>query len=168
MADGQGAIMTLRGKVLIVMLMAVAGVSFIPEAAQAHRFNAALFIPMSDQGRQFRDGFMLGTTMRDAHPDQESDGHLGGLDVYVSVFDIMSDETPQAIDIVVAIGPDERLSRIRNLFKGTKAALLLSPLTASPADQGYNAAMVLDAAVRAQGGVDDKASLQKHLGVAVN
>ena len=60
-------------------------------AAQAHSFNVLLLVPLSGPeagaGEQSRNGFMLATTERDAHPDQESDGHLGGLDVYVSTFD---------------------------------------------------------------------------------
>ena len=55
----------------------------------AHRFNVVLILPgsttESEQARHIRGGFMLATTERDSHPDQQSDGHLGGLDVYVNV-----------------------------------------------------------------------------------
>lgn len=69
-------------------LLAISG------AAQAHSFNVLLLLPLSgpdsEAGAQSRNGFMLATTERDSHPDQESDGHLGGLDVYVSTFDTES------------------------------------------------------------------------------
>lgn len=57
----------------------------------AHSFNLALLAtvsgPMAGPGKNARDGFMLATTERGSHPDQESDGHLGGLDVYVTLID---------------------------------------------------------------------------------
>ena len=53
----------------------------------AHSFNLGLVIPMSgpglDSGQQALDGFMLATTEQDGHPDETSDGHLGGLDSHV-------------------------------------------------------------------------------------
>jgi len=53
----------------------------------AHSFNLGLVIPMSgprvDTGQQALDGFMLATTEQDGHPDETSDGHLGGLDSHV-------------------------------------------------------------------------------------
>jgi hypothetical protein len=152
--------------------------------ALAHRFNVALVIPPSDMGRQFLQGFMLAATERDGHPDQESDGHLGGLDVYVTVSD---GKKAIAADIVAAFGPEPPLTLIGKLLDGTKAVLLppgRSPFSSpglpgvaafisayemkygtkptSQAAQGYNAARRIDAAVRAQGGLDDAASLRRN------
>ncbi len=83
--------------------------------AFAHSFNVMLIVPLSggqeEAGRQFVDGFMLATTERDAHANQESDGHLGGLDVYVSLLDAngsgqdMVLEHARQNDIDIAIGP---------------------------------------------------------------
>lgn len=76
------------------VLIGLAGAVWIAMsgAAEAHSFNALLILPLSGPaagaGEQARDGFMLATTERDSHPDEESDGHLGGLDVYVSVEDV--------------------------------------------------------------------------------
>ena len=78
------------------LLSALTGATLlaISGAAQAHRFSVLLLVPLSGPeagvGEQNRNGFMLATTERDAHPDQESDGHLGGVDVYVSTFDTES------------------------------------------------------------------------------
>ena len=75
------------------LLAALIGMIFLANsgAAQAHSFNVLLLLrlsgPDAEAGAQIRDGFMLATTERDSHPDQESDGHLGGLDVYVSMLD---------------------------------------------------------------------------------
>jgi len=53
----------------------------------AHSFNLGLIIPLSgsqfESGQQALDGFMLATTEEDSHPDETSDGHLGGLDSHV-------------------------------------------------------------------------------------
>ena len=167
--------------------------------ALAHRFNVALVIPLSNaasaQGRQIRDGFMLATKERDSHPDQESDGHLGGLDVYVTVIDELGDVGAEIgrvarrgeLDIVAAFGSETTLSLIGKFLDGKKVALLQpgqSPFArpdlpgvaafivayereyggrpTSHAAQGYNAARRIDAAVRAQGGVDDPASLRRN------
>lgn len=75
---------------------------------------------------------MLATKERDGHPDQESDGHLGGLDVYVSVIDgqgnvaadIRRIMTSGKVDIVAAFGPETTLSLIRKLLDDKKIALL--------------------------------------------
>ncbi len=62
-----------------------------PSGAAAHSFRAGLLLPFSGpsagEGKQILDGFMLATKERDAHPGTESDGHLGGLDVYLSRID---------------------------------------------------------------------------------
>lgn len=56
-------------------------------SVQAHSFNigfvTALSGPHAREGKQALDGFLLATGERDAHANEESDGHLGGLDVYV-------------------------------------------------------------------------------------
>ena len=104
--------------------------------ALAHGFNVALVIPLSNtataQGRQILDGFMLATAERDSHPGQESDGHLGGLDVYVTVFDEKGDVTADIervtaqgeVDIVAAFGSETTLSLVRKLLDRKKVALL--------------------------------------------
>ena len=178
----------------ILALIALSVLTISP--AFGHRFNVALVIAQSssamDRGLDIRNGFMLATTERDSHPDQESDGHLGGLDVYVTVIDKQEDIaagiqrlTGQGTaDIVAAFGPEKTLTMISNLLDGKNLALLLpgsSPFSNSElpavaafgaaykqeyggkptsyAAQGYNAARRIDKAVRAQGGVDDRASL---------
>ena len=163
-------------------------------SARAHRFHVALVIPLSSiaavQGHRFREGFVLATTERDGHPDEESDGHLGGLDVYIRAIDAQGDVRAELgrivsqgqADIVVAFGAEKTLPLIGKIIDGT-TAILLPPgqfayaesglpaefilayerkYGAAPslqAAQGYSAARRIDMAVRAQGGVDDTASL---------
>lgn len=90
-------------------------------AAAAHSFNVLLLLPLTgpdaDAGKQARRGFMLATRERDSHPGEESDGHLGGLDVYVSTADTgdPSAGRPQPADgeafaVVVALDPTRDLS----------------------------------------------------------
>ena len=56
-------------------------------SVQAHRFNLGFFTALSGpharEGKQALDGFLLATGERDDHAGEESDGYLGGLDVYV-------------------------------------------------------------------------------------
>ena len=63
----------------------------------AHSFNLGLVIPMSGPdaraGQQMLDGFLLATTEEDSHPDETSDGHLGGLDSHVLKVDSGADSS---------------------------------------------------------------------------
>ena len=127
--------MKIRHKLAFLVLAAEITLAVNP--AFAHRFNVALVIALpngaSVQGHQIRDGFMLATSERDRHPDQESDGHLGGLDVYVSVIDGQEDigadiaraVTLGQVDIVAAFGSEETLSQVCELLDGKGVALLL-------------------------------------------
>ena len=188
--------MTIRNNAALLFLALIAQIGLTINPAFGHRFNVALVIPQSnataEQGRQIRNGFMLATTERDSHPDQESDGHLGGLDVYVTVIDEQGDITADIgriaeqgeTDIVAAFGSEKMLTLIATILDGKNVALLLpdhSPFSKSDlpavaafgsafereyggapssyAAQGYNAARRIDMAVRAQGGVEDRASL---------
>ena len=184
-------------KTVVLLFMAmIAAIALTINPALAHRFDVALVMPPSDdasaQGRQILEGFMLATAERDSHPGQDSDGHLGGLDVYVTVIDGTGDVAAEIgrlaalgeVDIVAAFGPETTLPPIRRRLDDNKVALLVpgqSPFAradlpavaafvsayegeyggrpSSHAGQGYNAARRIDAAVRAQGGVNDTASL---------
>lgn len=116
---------------LIVLLLLGTNQAF------AHRFNIALILPLSgtqiELGTQYRDGFFLATTQRDAHLNETSDGHLGGLDSYISIIDAGGDIDSQIrtiisenkIDIVVAdFTPAPILSEISSLLQQANIALL--------------------------------------------
>ncbi len=66
-------------------------------AVWAHSFNLGFIIPLSgprlESGQQALDGFLLATTEEDGHPDETSDGHLGGLDSHVLKVDSGTDST---------------------------------------------------------------------------
>lgn len=73
---------TLIGFFLLAVLAAIT-----PGAAVAHSFTVVLVGPFSGpdatRAKQMLDGFLLATREQDAHADEEADGHLGGLDVYI-------------------------------------------------------------------------------------
>jgi len=163
-----------------LILAIVAAITLAADPAVAHRFNVTLVIPFSGDiaahGGQFREGFMLATTERDSHPDQVSDGHLGGLDVYVRTIDARGDIRAELgrrwADIVVMLGSRETMFVIETVLQGAKAVLLPpgQPPFAKPAGlelsflalRGYNAARRIDRAVRAQGGIADSAALRRN------
>ena len=189
------------------ILAAMAAILLSVNFAKAHSFNVALLIgqsgPAANDDDQIRDGFLLATKERDGHPDEESDGHLGGLDVYLFVAAARDDPVAGAqalldqvtIEILAVIGPSVSIETIRPLTARSQTILLApgqTPFPAStattaaiqasavrafidafqeeygyapalPAAQGYNAARRIDAAVRAQGGVSDKAALRQAL-----
>ena len=73
---------------LLVLVLSVV----LASQSNAHSFNVVLVVPLSgaaiEDGKSFRDGFSLAARERDGHPGEESDGHLGGLDVYLHIADI--------------------------------------------------------------------------------
>ncbi len=129
--------MKMRNTITFLFLAVFAEMAFSINPTLAHRFNVALVIPLSGaasvQGHQIRNGFMLATQERDSHPGQESDGHLGGLDVYVSEIDGKGDvatelgriATRGAVDIVAAFGSEKSRTVIEKILDGTRIALLL-------------------------------------------
>ncbi len=132
--------MQIRNTITILLLAALAVLAEMALAispAFAHRFNVALVIPLSGaasvQGHHIRNGFLLATQERDSHPGQESDGHLGGLDVYVSVIDGNGDVITAVgqiaargdVDIVATFASEKTRTLIEKILDGTKIALLL-------------------------------------------
>jgi hypothetical protein len=98
-----------------------AGIAFATGDAAAHSFKVGAMIPLSgpsaETSRQWLDGFLLATREKDAHPDQHSDGHLGGLDVYVLVVDSGG-------------GAEAALSAIKTLVATEQPEILAGPAPA--------------------------------------
>ena len=70
---------------------------FAMEKAEAHSFKVGFIIPLSGaevaKGNDALDAMLLAADERDRHPGNESDGHLGGLDVYILKIDSNRDQT---------------------------------------------------------------------------
>ena len=180
-------------KAILPAAILVAGLTGFVGTAEAHSFNVALVIAFAEHSaagvRQARDGFLLAARERDGHPDEEADGHLGGLDVYLYPVDLERESLAgvgallqrEQIDIIAVIGPDEAAEEIRPLVAGSRTVLLAPGRLRSasmdaftnafkaafgypsgaPAAEGYNAGRRIDAAVRPLGGVDDRAALRR-------
>jgi len=140
-----------RGKLLLAAVLLIGATITAP--AYAHRFNVALVMPLNGEeaetGRQYREGFMFATTERDSHANEESDGHLGGLDVYVSIIDANGDVGAEINRIVsegeiniIATSVSEgspALKTLNSLLSGKNIALLQSGQ--SPFSQSDNSAV---------------------------
>jgi len=61
---------------------------------------------------------IFATTERDGHPDEESDGHLGGLDVYVKQADTPAALNGLEADIVVLLGSKETTGQFTGQLTG--------------------------------------------------
>jgi hypothetical protein len=135
----------------------------------AHSFNVAILL----QDKQFLNGFMLAASERDGHPDETADGHLGGLDVFVSTVETPAEITDD-IDIVVLREYQKNLAAIPLYLGQTPFAQSGQPsvehfistyktaygmMPTAKAAQGYNAARRIDRALRPWGGVENRAAI---------
>lgn len=67
------------------LCLALAVLLSLPCAALAHSFNLLLVVPEDAAiAEDMRLAVLLAADERDGHPDNHSDGHLGGLDVYLT------------------------------------------------------------------------------------
>ncbi len=178
-------------KLLATVAIFVAGLATCSVGAAAHSFNVGLVVAFTESTdtRQVRDGFLLAARERDGHPDEEADGHLGGLDVYIYSVDLERESLAgvrallqrEQIDILAVIGPDGAAEKIGPLIAGSRTVLLapgrlrstsMEAFTnafqaafgyppSTPAAEGYNAGRRVDVAVRPLGGVDDRAALRR-------
>jgi hypothetical protein len=172
-----------------------------PVPASAHSFQLGIIIPLSGpdaaSGRHALDGMILATQERDGHPDETSDGHLGGLDSHLNPIDSVLAADPDwlrdhlsraQLDVVTAAVPMDEIPALARAFENASA--VFCPPGAGPvppyglddpassgfvaafwgtfayaptasAARGYNAGRAVDAAVRALGGVADKAELRR-------
>ncbi len=172
------------GKVLVLAVALV-----VPAAAQAHSFSLAVVASGEHAATQLNSavmGILLATNERDGHADETSDGHLGGLDVFVVPLPAYAAETIQglkrvsqrSIDIAVLIGPEAQTGQELVKLDPQTVVILPGVINTSPTEasatfatrfqkaygtapdqwaaQGYNAAQRIDLAVRPLGGVDDR------------
>jgi hypothetical protein len=173
-------------------LLATACLMALAPAALAHSFNVVVALPAGLSGDTRSDistALLVASEERDGHAEEESDGHLGGLDVYLT---LAAADDPAGIaaarpDIVVwttdgvatvgdavALIPLPASDPKAAAYLARAASPGLSPFAArfsartgkapdAQATTAYLAARQIDVAVRALGGVDDRAGLADRL-----
>jgi len=158
----------------------------------AHSFNVVMVVPDQVSPDVHRDmclAFLVASEERDAHANQESDGHLGGLDVYITIAglgarDRINAANPDILslplrgdatfDDAVTFGPLNTTSPKAVAFLARPAAPGLAPFAqrfaartgqapGPEATAAYLAARQIGVAVRALGGVGDRATLAQLL-----
>ena len=177
-------------------VLALALAVTLPAAAQAHSFSLAVLAGGEHAAAKLDSavkGMLLATRERDGHANETSDGHLGGLDVYIVPLPAYAAETIQglkrvsqaSVDIAVLFDPDAELEQA--LAELEPQTVIMRPGTINPepteasalfatryqaaygttpdraAVAGYNAARRVDLAVRPLGGVDDRPALMAAL-----
>ena len=69
----------------LIALLTIALLSALPAgAARAHEFRIVLLVPSAAQA-EARNAFLLASSERDSHPDETSEGHLGGVDSQLEI-----------------------------------------------------------------------------------
>lgn len=167
------------GSFVKTVATAMLAVVTLSTAAVAHSFNVTMVVPAGGV-EQATQGFLVASGERDSHAGQESDGHLGGLDVYFSVFEVENFDTLRARvlasdpDIIALVGAELADNGVQAAFDGADAWLLPVYAVSAPARReflpddptgdvaqlSYVAARLIDLAVRAQGGADDSDALR--------
>jgi len=176
------------GKLRRACVLALA-VLFAATGVQAHSFSLAV-VAVGDGAAVQLDsavkGILLATRERDGHANEESDGHLGGLDVYIvlrpsdtaQATNGLVGASPAIVDIAVVLGPDAAAERAVAEFEDPTVVIRPGTLAAESANdfatryettygtapdraaaEGYNAARRVDLAVRPLGGVEDRDAL---------
>lgn len=143
-------------------------------AAAAHSFNLGIMLPMSGPeaaaAQQALDGLMFATREQDGHMFEESDGHLGGLDVYVLKIDSESDAAKReaALADLAAQNPEfvsEFLSSLLSrLASSNSRAILVNPVD-SAMWASFNR---YPSAIKSMDGSDFNRAFHQHAGYAPN
>ncbi len=179
-------------------VLAAACLLALAPAALAHSFNVTMLVPIdsSDRRGDAIEAFLLASGERDAHANEESDGHLGGLDVYLEV--IVVDHLAFPPDIAGMEGAPDIVVDLANALNGQgfedmpggAGPVMVKIPALTPEDEraylpsgpapfsvrfeartgrapgeiatlAYVAARRIDEAVRALGGVDERAALAR-------
>ena len=174
------------------MLVVVLAVTLPAAAAHAHSFSLAVVAGGEQAAMQLNSavkGILLATQERDGHADETSDGHLGGLDVFIVPLPTNAAETIQglkrapqtSIDIAILMGSEAGTDQVAVQLDPRTVTLRPGTINANPTEvsrifatrfqsafgtmpdqsaiEGYNAARRIDLAVRTLGGVDDRHAL---------
>ena len=103
------------------LLVGLIAFIFINTAA-AHSFNLVFIAPLTNNaGESALNGFLLATREQDSHENEESDGHLGGLDSYIYKVDIMKGELTLPLKLESTIRKSEPLFAVG---QGLNASIL--------------------------------------------
>lgn len=161
--------------------------AFAP-AALAHSFNVVMAVPddlAQDVRNDMTAAFLVASEELDSHEGEESDGHLGGLDVYITLAglgdrDRIASAEPDILALplngdirsgdAVVLGPMDANSPEASEFLARPAAANLAGFAdrfsartgrePGPEARGaYLAARRIDLAVRTLEGVGDRAAL---------
>ena len=176
------------GTLLVVAL----AVSLPATAAYAHSFSLAVVAGGKQAAMQLNSavkGILLATQERDGHADETSDGHLGGLDVFIVPLPTNAAKSIQglkrasqtSIDIAILMGSEAGKDQVAVQLDPQTVTLRPGTINANPTEasrmfatrfqsafgtmpdqsaaEGYNAARRIDLAVRTLGGVDDPHAL---------
>ena len=161
------------------ILVLIAGWLILAGTASAHSFNVTMIIPAGAAEAALR-AFLVASSERDNHPDETSDGHLGGVDSHVqfvgfdgdgqaSLANVIRTEPDIVVILITALSlakftiPGVLVFQVTDISSPAKQAFL-ADTAALPSDTGrrvYVAARLIDIAVRQQDGAEDIAALAR-------
>ena len=118
-----------RSVLAVAMWMALSG------NALAHSITAALTVVGDNREASLAEavrGFLLAADERDGHPNETSDGHLGGVDVQVlplprdaaGLVEGLIGTPTEPADVLVVLGPESAASEAAREYQSTSTVLL--------------------------------------------
>ncbi len=163
-------------------------------AAAAHSFSVAIIASDAESAARLPSvvrGFLVASAERDGHSDETADGHIGGLDVFVTPLPSeaanaitgLIGATPESYEVAIVLGANPAAAED---VQGVVATTIIMAPGALPSDaqrlgfeeqyqarfrappdlaaaQGYNAARRIDLAVRRFGDLSETAAIRQAL-----
>lgn len=123
--------------------------SVVSVTVQAHEFTVLIVSsftgPEATIGKSVRDGFLVASAEQDGHPEETSNGHLGGLDVHLRNFNSTSSNfindlkhriNQEDVDMVVVVQQESSSNKVFAKLKNMDVVLVSTrklPFTGLPA-----------------------------------
>jgi hypothetical protein len=160
-------------RALCALVLGLAPAIALPAAA--HEFSAVLIVPPGAAAQTLRDAmqtaFLIATRERDGHPNETSEGHLGGLDVQLTVVAADQPDAVTAADPQFIAAPLMSKAEVAGLSAAAPGAVTLwqsdIEQPASDAmlagDAGRGIAAFKDQFVRETGNLPDDAATSAYL-----
>ena len=115
---------------LVAVFVALGCGAFAAHPALAHEFNTVLVVPSGPDAQALRKAtetaFLIAARERDGHSNETSEGHLGGLDVQLTVLETANASDPAIAGAHFIAAPLMGIEDVSRLSAAAPQAVILS------------------------------------------